>query len=92
MTKGLLTLYVDNEIKEIAKQKGINLSSFFNNVLSVEINQKTPKKDEVQKLKNKIALLTDSLKKSKKEIEKIKKEKIKAKKRYINTGISLNIK
>lgn len=87
MTKGILTLYVDNELKILAKSKGINLSSFFNNVLNIEINNKKTKKDKSQRFKNKIALLIMEINKKNKEIEILKKKTNKPK--YIDTGITI---
>ena len=79
MTKGILTLYVDNELKELAKSKGINLSSFFNEVLGIEIEYRELKKNltqeqEIGLLKNKVALLSGELKDKNKEIESLKKK------------------
>jgi len=38
MNKGILTLYIDNELKERAKAKGFNMSSMFNSLLKFELD------------------------------------------------------
>ncbi len=75
MGNRVLQLYVDNEDIEIAKSKGINLSSFFRENLKLELykKEKYSKEEENKKLKNKIALLIQELIERDKEIIKIKK-------------------
>lgn len=76
MSKGILTLYVDNELKELAKAKLINMSSFFNECLKLEVDKKESQKKEnkVKVLNNKIAMLSVELQGKTKEINKLKRE------------------
>ena len=64
--KTLLTLYVDVEVKAIAKAKGINLSRAFQEFLSMEIEltksrTKLTDKELVASLKQKNAILASEL-------------------------------
>ena len=86
MGKRILNIYVEDGDVEIAKSRGINLSSFFRNVLSVEISGEIEGKEEkeiITILKNKIAKLSEELKNKNREIELLKKEEA------MNDGIKI---
>ena len=77
MNKGILTLYVDNELKLAGKAKLINLSSMFNEALRVEIegvNEKGSEKEMIQSLKSKLIKANTELAE-----ERIKCKKLEAK-------------
>jgi len=66
MGKRIITLYAEDDDIELAKTKGVNLSSFFREALRVEMGIKelsdtTTKEELITKLKNKLALMTDEL-------------------------------
>lgn len=74
MGNRLLNLYVNDEDVEIAKRKGINMSSLFREILSNELQIKelsdaTTKEELINKLKSKLALCSDELKQSNRDNE-----------------------
>lgn len=86
MGKRILSLYVDDEDINLAKSKNLNLSSWFREMLSIELKIKelpeaTTKEELIIKLKSKMAQLSEQLKISNdqlllkdKEIKDLKKE------------------
>ena len=77
MSKGILTLYVDNELKLAAKAKLINLSSMFNNALMVEIDGVgTKKEDLTDSLKAKLIKALSELEQANKKIIKLESENV----------------
>ena len=75
MSKGILTLYVDNELKLAAKAKLINLSNMFNNALKVEIDGVDKKKDDITvSLKAKLIKALGELEQANKKLAKQDKE------------------
>jgi hypothetical protein len=79
--KTILTLYIDSDIKELAKSKNINISKTFQEFMSIELEllkkKKTiSKEDEIKLLKQKLALTLEELNKKSKELTSLKnKEK-----------------
>ena len=79
MGKRLLNLYVEDGDVEIAKSKGIVLSSFFRECLNLEITKKDyPKeklneKEQIRLLNNQVALMSVELNKKTEQLERIKK-------------------
>lgn len=82
MTKTLLNLYIDADVKARAKAKGINMSRCFNEFLSIEAEVKGDK-DTIQSLKQRLAILTSELNKKTEELEKLK---LKEKPKFISLG------
>ena len=67
MGKRIINLYGDDEVVAIAKSKGINLSSWFREMLSIEVeimelSDAVTKEELIAKLKSRMALLSDELK------------------------------
>jgi len=66
MGKRITTLYVDDDLIEIARAKRINLSAFFNNVLNAEFevhedNDATSDAELINKLRARLSLMTTEL-------------------------------
>lgn len=76
MGKEQLTLYVNGELKEIAKARGFNISQYLNNLLALEFTDDEDIKsgDILLNLKSRISLLSGELKEKTKECEKLRKE------------------
>ena len=79
MGKRTTTLYVDDDLVELAKVKRINLSSFFNKTLSAEFDIKDgadeiPKIDMINKLKARVGMLSMELEKERKIKDKLEKK------------------
>lgn len=81
MVKRILNLYVDDELIQLAKGRGIIMSRFFSNVLESELELlESPQEDRVRKLQivnaklsSQITDLTNELNKVKKQLEDCKK-------------------
>lgn len=81
MVKRILNLYVDDELIQLAKGRGIIMSRFFSNVLESELELlESPQEDRVRKLQivnaklsSQITDLTNELNKFKKQLEDCKK-------------------
>lgn len=88
MGKRIITLYCEDEDVDMAKSKMINLSSFFRNLLKVELyNEESKDKSIEQKmdrLKIKLAKITGELKTKNEEIKKLKEKIDKNKPKEIN--------
>jgi len=84
MGKRLINLYAEDDIIEMAKLKGINLSLLFRKILSAEID--IEKEEDAQsteqlinKLKARNGLLSSEVEQVRKEIQKLEKENLKLK-------------
>jgi len=89
MTKGLITLYVERELIDLAKAKQINLSQFFNEILSIELEFSDIENVEdkgivINKLKSRVSLLIAELKQLKQLNKKLEKENIELKDKIEN--------
>lgn len=91
--KRTLTLYVDGELVEIAKTKGINLSQLFNDILKQQLELPESIKDDtlalqdqIKKLQHDKAIAIQQVNAKDKEIKQLKqqeqKQKIKDEKKY----------
>ena len=90
--KTILNLYIDGEIKSLAKSKGINMSRAFQEFLSLELEilsnkKKLSEKEEIGLLKQKLALLSAELSKKNDETEKLNKKIKEPKSRLTETGV-----
>lgn len=67
MGKRNLTLYVDDELVNLATARGINISRLFNEIINTELSIKdlsdaTTKEELINKLKAKVSILSEELK------------------------------
>lgn len=92
--KTILSLYIDGQIKELAKSKGINLSKCFEEFINLELESLENKEnktmeEEIKLLKTNLSKARATLSEKLKEITSLKKKIKPEKERYISTGIKI---
>lgn len=90
--KTILSLYIDGQIKELAKSKGINLSKCFEEFINLELEALEDKKDktkdeQIKILKSNLSKARAELSEKLEEIESLKKKIKPEKPRFVSTGI-----